>query len=118
MWLGFFCEKEVTCLSIWDGEKRMRYVVIYDITDDNLRALVAETLKDYGLQRIQYSAFVGNLRRDELNSLIVDLKNLIKELIENVQLFPVCDTCFKGRREVGRPKKYELKEGKERIAYF
>jgi len=43
---------------------------------------------------------------------------LIKELIENVQLFPVCDTCFKGRREVGKPKKYELKEGKERIAYF
>jgi CRISPR-associated protein Cas2 len=41
----------------------MRYVVIYDITDDNLRALVAETLKDYGLQRIQYSAFIGSLRR-------------------------------------------------------
>jgi len=36
------------------------------------RALVAETLKDYGLQRIQYSAFIGSLRRDELNSLIVD----------------------------------------------
>jgi len=52
----------------------MRYVVIYDITDDNLCALVAETLKDYGLQRIQYSAFLGNLRRDELNSLIVDLE--------------------------------------------
>jgi len=96
----------------------MRYVVIYDITDDNLRALVAETLKDYGLQRIQYSAFIGNLRRNELNSLIVDLKNLIKDLIENVQLYPVCDMCFKGRREVGKPKKYELKEGKEKIVYF
>jgi len=96
----------------------MRYVAIYDITDDNLRALVAETLKDYGLQRIQYSAFIGNLCRDELNSLIVDLKNLIKELIENVQLYPVCDTCFRGRREVGKPKKYELKEEKDKIAYF
>ena len=93
-------------------------MVIYDITDDNLRALVAETLKDYGLQRIQYSAFIGNLRRDELNSLIVDLKNLIKDLVENVQLYPVCDACFKGRREVGKPKKYELKEEKEKIAYF
>ena len=96
----------------------MRYVVIYDITDDNLRALVAETLKDYGLQRIQYSAFIGSLRRDKLNSLIVDLKNLIKELIENVQLYPVCDTCLKGRREVGKPRKYELKEEKDKIAYF
>ena len=96
----------------------MRYVVIYDITDDNLRALVAETLKDYGLQRIQYSAFIGDLRRDELNSLLVDLKNLIKDLTENVQLYPLCDACFKGRKEVGKPKKYEFKEGKEKIAYF
>ncbi|MCL6579700.1 MAG: CRISPR-associated endonuclease Cas2 [Candidatus Bathyarchaeota archaeon] len=96
----------------------MRYVVIYDITNDNLRALVAETLKDYGLQRIQYSAFIGDLRRNELNSLLVDLKNLIKDLTENVQLYPLCDTCFKGRKEVGKPKKYEFKEGKEKIAYF
>jgi len=96
----------------------VRYVVIYDITDDNLRALVAETLKDYGLQRIQYSAFIGSLRRDTLNSLLVDLKNLIKDLIENVQLYPVCDTCFNGPREVGKPKKYELKEEKDKIAYF
>jgi len=96
----------------------MRYLAIYDITDDNLRALVAETLKDYGLQRIQYSAFIGDLRRDELNSLLVDLKNLIKDLTENVQLYPLCDTCFKGRKEVGKPKKYEFKEGKEKIAYF
>ncbi len=96
----------------------MRYLAIYDITDDNLRVLVAETLKDYGLQRIQYSAFIGDLRRDELNSLLVDLKNLIKDLTENVQLYPLCDTCFKGRKEVGKPKKYEFKEGKEKIAYF
>jgi CRISPR-associated protein Cas2 len=96
----------------------MRYVVIYDITDDNLRALVAETLKDYGLQRIQYSAFIGHLRRDKLNSLIVDLKNLIKDLVENVQLFPVCDTCFRGKREVGKPKRYRLDEGKAKVAYF
>ncbi len=58
----------------------MRYVVIYDVSDDNLRTLVAETLKDYGLQRIQYSGFMGDLRRDQLNSLLVDLKNLIKDL--------------------------------------
>lgn len=96
----------------------MRYVVIYDITDDNLRRLVAETLKDYGLQRIQYSAFIGTLRRDKLNSLFVDLKNLIKDLVENVQVFPVCDKCFRGRREIGKPKRYKLDEEKAKVAYF
>lgn len=96
----------------------MRYVVIYDISDDNLRALVAETLKDYGLQRIQYSGFMGDLRRDKLNSLLVDLRNLIKDLVENVQLFPMCDSCLRGKKEVGKPKKYEFKEKKNTFAYF
>jgi CRISPR-associated protein Cas2 len=99
--------------------KGMRYLVIYDITDDNLRALVANVLKDYGLKRIQYSAFIGLLRKDKLNSLIIDLKKLIKDLVENVQLYPVCDTCFKGRMEVGKRKKYQtVEEGKEKVAYF
>jgi len=96
----------------------MRYLVIYDVTDDNLRTLVAEFLKDYGLTRVQYSAFIGPLRRDKLNSLIVDLKNLIKDLVENVQFYPVCDNCFKGRREVGKRKKYKVVEEKEKVAYF
>jgi CRISPR/Cas system-associated endoribonuclease Cas2 len=71
------------------------------------------TLKDYGLQHIHYSGFIGDLRRDELNSLLVDLKNLIEDLVENMQLFPVRDSCFKGKKEVGKPKKYEYKEKKE-----
>jgi len=96
----------------------VRYVVIYDVSDDNLRNQVAETLKDYGLQRIQYSGFMGDLRRDQLNSLLVDLKNLIKELVENVQFFPMCDSCLKGKKMVGKPKKYEFKEGKDKILYF
>lgn len=95
----------------------MRYLIIYDITDDNLRNHVSELLKDYGLQRIQYSAFIGNLRRDKLNSLMVDLRRLIGEAVENVQIYPLCDVCFKGRREIGKPKRYEFKE-KEKIFYF
>jgi CRISPR-associated protein Cas2 len=66
----------------------MRYVVIYDVSDDNLRTLVAETLKDYGLQRILYSGFIGDLRRDQLNSLLVDLKNLIKDWLRMCSCFP------------------------------
>jgi CRISPR/Cas system-associated endoribonuclease Cas2 len=56
-------------------------------------------------QRIQCSAFIGSLRRDELNSLLVDLKNLGKDLVENVQLYPVCDTVSR-------------EEEKDKVAYF
>ncbi|MCX8176074.1 MAG: CRISPR-associated endonuclease Cas2 [Candidatus Bathyarchaeota archaeon] len=96
----------------------MRYLVIYDITDDNLRNHVSELLKDYGLQRIQYSAFIGSLRRDRLNSLTADLRRLIGEAVENVQIYPLCDLCFNGRREIGKPKRYELVEEKRKVVYF
>ena len=96
----------------------MRYLVIYNITDDNLRTLVAESLKDYGLTPTQYNAFIGHLRRDKLNSLVMDLKNLIKKASEDVQFYPVCDNCFRGRREVGKQKRYRLVEEKAKVAYF
>jgi CRISPR-associated protein Cas2 len=98
----------------------MRYLIIYDITDDNLRLRVSEVLKDYGLAHIQYSAFIGELRRDRLNSLITDLARLIGNAVENVQIYPICDLCFRGRRVIGKPKRYEVDEEsrKPRIAYF
>lgn len=96
----------------------MRYLIVYDITDDGLRYKVAEVLKDYGLTRIQYSAFIGFLRRNKLNSLIYDLKSIIGDSDENVQIYPICDTCFKGRREIGKHKKYVFEERKDKIAYI
>lgn len=97
----------------------MRYLVIYDITDDNVRNLVAETLKDYGLSRIQYSAFIGSLKRSKLSSLIVDLRRLIGKAVENVQIYPLCEACFRGRKMIGKPKRYMVDEGKKpKAAYF
>ncbi|MEM2799380.1 MAG: CRISPR-associated endonuclease Cas2 [Candidatus Bathyarchaeia archaeon] len=98
----------------------MKYLVIYDITDDNLRIQVAETLKDYGLTHIQYSAFLGYLRRDRLNGLIVDLRRLIGDAVENVQIYPLCDSCFRGRKVIGKPKRYKVDEETKRpkFVYF
>ena len=41
----------------------MHCLVVYDISDDKLRTKVADILMDYGLDRIQYSAFAGKLAR-------------------------------------------------------
>ncbi|MBS7288763.1 MAG: CRISPR-associated endonuclease Cas2 [Candidatus Freyarchaeota archaeon] len=96
----------------------MKYLIIYDVTDDRLRGLVAETLKDYGLHRVQYSAFVGNLTRSKLNSLIVDLEKLFDGSNENVQIYPLCEVCFRGRRIIGR-KRHMVDDGcKPKSAYF
>ncbi len=49
--------------------------VIYDIADDLVRSRVANACKDYGLERIQYSAFSGSLdatRRAALGTRLAD----------------------------------------------
>jgi len=100
----------------------MRYVVIYDITDDNLRSRVAELLKDYGLERIQYSAFLGLLPHRKRRSLAVDLRRLLASGCEtdNVQFFPLCDACYRGRSAVGSSRFEEeaKRKGEERVAFF
>ena len=42
------------------GQELLTFV-IYDIVDDLVRGRVANACKDYGLERIQYSAFCGSL---------------------------------------------------------
>jgi len=36
-------------------------ILVYDIPDDGKRTKIADVCLDYGLDRIQYSAFVGKL---------------------------------------------------------
>ena len=40
-------------------------VLIYDIENDRLRTRVAGICLDYGLERIQFSAFFGKLNRNQ-----------------------------------------------------
>jgi len=39
----------------------MYIVVIYDVTEDDVRNKIADTLKAFGLARIQKSAYIGRL---------------------------------------------------------
>jgi len=43
----------------------MHVLIIYDIKNDRLRTKISNTLKDWGLERIQYSVFIGDLTSDQ-----------------------------------------------------
>ena len=90
----------------------MRLIVVYDITKDGLRAKVSERLKDYGLERIQFSAFQGSLPHHSQRSLETDIRRLLNEGDEtdSVIFFPLCNSCFKVRREVGAKKEMKTHE--------
>ena len=81
----------------------MRCLVVYDISDDRARAKVADLCLDYGLSRVQYSAFVGDLARSHQDELLQKVRRRLGRLAGRVALFPLCESDFRGRREVTVP---------------
>ena len=65
-------------------------IVIYDIPDDRIRHKISERCKDYGLDRIQYSAFAGDLDRNRREELMLRLKKTLGKKEGNIRLQPVC----------------------------
>ncbi len=78
----------------------MQTLVIYDIPDDKIRNKISEACKDYGLTRIQYSAFLGDInynRRDELRQ---RLRRTLGKKEGNIQIYPLCDKDIKLKCEI------------------
>ena len=69
----------------------MQIILIYDITNDRARGKVADACMDYGLDRIQYSAFSGALNRNHQEELLYRIENLIQKVGGKVWLMPVAD---------------------------
>lgn len=72
-------------------------LVVYDITDDRVRDKVADICKDYGLDRIQYSAFLGDLSRNHQEELFLRAGRCLGDKPGNVQLFPICKSDWEQR---------------------
>ncbi len=87
-------------------------LIIYDITDDNLRNKVANTLLAYGLTRVQKSAFLGPLTKERLKDLKARLNRMIQGQRANIQFYPLCPHCCYRRDEIGVPTvpRYPVKE--------
>jgi CRISPR-associated protein Cas2 len=69
----------------------MRYLLIYDITEDRARTKVADLCLDYGLERIQYSAFWGDLPRTLQEELLLKIRRVLQGKTADVRLIPLCE---------------------------
>ncbi len=76
----------------------MRCLLVYDITDDKIRARVADICLDYGLARIQYSSFLGELSHNRQEEILMKIKRKVGKHAANVQVFPMCDKDVRLRR--------------------
>ncbi len=80
------------------GRFKMMCVLVYDIADDGKRGKVADVCLDYGMDRIQYSAFLGNLAATHQDELMMRIKRVLGKFAGNVQLFPICEKDWAARR--------------------
>jgi len=66
-------------------------LVVYDVPEDRVRDRVAEGCKDYGLKRIQYSAFTGDLNRNRRQELYMRLRRELGGHDGNIRIYVISD---------------------------
>lgn len=67
------------------------WLVVYDIEDDRVRTKVADYCLDKGLERIQYSCFLGRMTRTLAKELAAKCRRKIGDAAAKVRLLPVCE---------------------------
>ncbi len=75
----------------------MNCLLIYDIPDDRKRAKIADACLDYGLDRIQFSAFTGDLSRNHQQELFLKVKRILGKKPGKIQLVPICAEDWRNR---------------------
>lgn len=73
--------------------------VFYDIQEDRIRNKAAKVCKDFGLERIQFSGFVGYLSRNRREEIGIKLRDTISKKTGKILIQPVCDKDFKEYKE-------------------
>jgi CRISPR-associated protein Cas2 len=78
-------------LPVGRGGPEVALVLIYDIENDRLRTRISDVCLDYGLTRIQYSAFFGKLNRNRRQELALRIQNELGDESGRVRMIPVCE---------------------------
>lgn len=86
---------------------------VYDISNDRVRNKVSQLCQDYGLKRIQYSAFLGDLSLNRQEELWLKCKRRLGRSEGNLQLFVLTpQDLARSRKFVGR-KEVQMIEGEQ-----
>jgi len=93
-------------------EEELLIYVFYDIQNDKVRLRVGERCKDYGLQRIQNSAFSGALPSRQRDKLFNEINLIIGDSSARLVFQPVCSKCERTGHVISN-----LKEGEEVIKF-
>lgn len=76
--------------------------IIYDIVEDKKRTKIAKACKDKGLYRVQKSAFLGTLNKNQIDELKMICEDMIDPVADSVYIFPMCEEDFKKVKLLGQ----------------
>ena len=88
----------------------MQTLVVYDISDNDIRLKVSEICKKFGLTRIQRSTFLGYLTSIQRKELISALRRVFGNTNGNIQIFVICKADMVLREIIGKPFEEYAKE--------
>ena len=78
----------------------MRCLLIYDIPNDRARTRVADACLDYGLERVQWSAFAGELTTTFQRELLLKIRTILERKAAKVLLLPIDAVMWAQHREI------------------
>ena len=81
----------------------MQTLVVYDISDDDIRLKVSDACKRFGLARIQRSTFLGYLTSMQRKELTAVLRRILGDADGNIQIFVICRADLALREVLGKP---------------
>jgi len=76
--------------------------LIYDITENRTRTKIAKACKNKGLYRVQKSAFLGTLNKNQIDELNIMCDDIINPDSDSVYIFPMCEDDFKKVKLLGQ----------------
>lgn len=82
-------------LPLGKGSPEVSLALIYDIENDRLRSRASDICLDYGLERIQFSAFFGKLNRNRRQELALRLQRELGGEAARIRIIPVCEQDLK-----------------------
>jgi CRISPR-associated protein Cas2 len=82
--------------------KILQTLVVYDISDNDIRLKVSEICKKFGLSRIQRSTFLGHLTSMQRKELIAALRRAFGNTDGNIQIFVICRADMILREIIGK----------------
>jgi CRISPR-associated protein Cas2 len=100
--------------------------IIYDITNNKKRNRIAKACKNYGLYRVQKSAFLGDLNSNQIDELSIKCEDIVKDKIKkgeeeernSVYIFPMCEDDFRKVRLIGEGFDKELVSGELKTKFI